>query len=79
MGWLILSRAPRERIVITVPPSDKPTRVVVSVDEIRQERVRLGFLARTDVTVNREEVQTEMEGGDYRECQRVARMRGEGR
>lgn len=60
MGWLVLSRRQNEKVIITVPPSDTPTQIVVSVVEIRGVhgdcKARLGFLADRSVSVHRSEL-----------------------
>jgi len=45
-----------EETVVTVPPSDKPTEIVIKVVEIRGDKVREGWKAPADVTINRREV-----------------------
>ena len=51
---LVLSRRPREDIVIRTPDGYE---VVVGVVEIRDGKVRLGFAADVAVTIHRREVQ----------------------
>lgn len=63
---LILGRCKDDRVVITVGD----VRITVSVCEIRGERVRLGFDAPPEVTVNRGEIQTLVDRDGQR---RVAR------
>lgn len=49
---LVLSRRPKETIVITVGNRQ----VIVTVTEIRGDKVRLGFDADRDIAINRREV-----------------------
>jgi carbon storage regulator CsrA len=53
---LVLSRKQLEKIVIDVPPSDRPRRIVVSVVVIERGKVRLGFEAGRDIRVMRPEL-----------------------
>ncbi len=50
MGMLVLTRKAGQRIVID-------GRIVVSVEEIAEGKVRLGFIADKSVAINREEIQ----------------------
>lgn len=55
---LVLSRKPSETIVLTVPPSTAPTRIEVTLIDIRSgHRARLGVTAPREVEVHRLEVQ----------------------
>jgi carbon storage regulator len=54
---LVLSRRKDEKIIITVPPSDKPTTVEVVLVDIRGNKSRIGINAPRQVAVNRDEVQ----------------------
>ena len=74
MGWLILSRKRSENVVLVVPPSNKPTRIVVGVDEIRENKVRIGFNAPCDVTIHRAEVQAEIAGQEREREQETWRV-----
>jgi carbon storage regulator len=58
---LVLSRYIDESIVITIPPSDKPTTVTVTQVGIQGTKSRLGFEAPKTVTVHRSEVQDSIE------------------
>ena len=58
---LCLSRKVNEEVVVTVPPSSEPTVVVVTTVETRRDKVRLGFVAKQDVTIHRREVQDEVD------------------
>lgn len=53
---LVLSRQRDQSVVITVPPSDKPQEITVTVVDIRGDKVRLGFAADASVPVHRKEV-----------------------
>lgn len=55
---LVLSRRVDEEIVIN---PGTPDEVVVTVTEIRGEVVRIGFSARSEVVINRREVQAKIE------------------
>ena len=74
MGWLVLSRKRSENVVLVVPPSNKPTRIVVGVDDIRPNGVRLGFNAPCDVAVHRAEVQAEIDGQEREREQETWRV-----
>ena len=54
---LVLSRKVDERIVITVPPSDKPTQIIITAVEFRGDKVRIGIDAPSDVLVLRDELE----------------------
>lgn len=53
---LVLSRDVNERVIITIPPSSKPQRVVVTAVATCGSRTRLGFDAERDVEIFREEI-----------------------
>ena len=53
---LVLSRKNRERIIITVPPSDKPQQIEIVVTEISPHKVRIGTVAQPGVKIWREEI-----------------------
>ena len=55
-GMLVLSRQRDESIVITVPPSDKPTIIRQTTVDIRGDKVRNGYQAPREVEIHREEV-----------------------
>lgn len=55
---LVLSRKTNERIVIA---AGTPFETVVAVVEIRGDKVRLGIDAPPGITVNRQEVQNEID------------------
>ena len=59
MKMLVLTRARDEKVVVTVPPSDRPTRLLVEPVDIRASRVRLGFTAPNEVVIDRAEVYRE--------------------
>ena len=54
---LVLTRAQGQDVVITVPPSETPTVVIVEARRVRGGEVRLAFDAGREVTVRRREVQ----------------------
>ena len=54
---LVLARMKDQALVFNVPPSDKPTRVTVTVCDIRGDKVRLGSDAPVEVTIHRKEIQ----------------------
>jgi sRNA-binding carbon storage regulator CsrA len=56
---LVLGRYRGEQVVIEVPPSDRPRRVVVTTCEVRGDHARIGFDADRDITIHRGEVQAE--------------------
>lgn len=58
---LVLSRQRTEEVVIEVPPSATPTRVIVSTQEIRRDKVRIGFIAPKEVLLHRREVMNEID------------------
>jgi carbon storage regulator len=53
---LVVSRKEHQEVFIDVPPSSETRRIVVSVPEIRGDKVRLGFDADRDIIVDRSEV-----------------------
>jgi len=57
---LVLSRAVDEKIIIIIPPSNKPTIVEVVQVDIRGTKSRLGIQAPRNVTINRSEVQDQI-------------------
>ena len=57
MPNLMLSRKQCESIVYRVPPSDVEQEIVITVEDIRGERVWILSTAPKAVTVNRREVQ----------------------
>jgi len=57
---LVLSRAVDEKIIIIIPPSNKPTIVEVVQVDIRGSKSRLGIQAPRNVTINRSEVQDQI-------------------
>jgi len=57
---LVLSRAIDEKIIIVIPPSNKPTIVEVIQVDIRGSKSRLGIQAPRNVTINRSEVQDQI-------------------
>lgn len=61
---LVLSRQYNESIIITVPPSTEPTEVVITVVDIRGDKVRLGCTAPTHVPVHRQEVHEAIKRGN---------------
>jgi carbon storage regulator len=58
---LVLSRREREDIIVTTADG---TRVRIAVIEIRHDRVRLGFEAPDDTTINRLELQERIDAGE---------------
>ena len=54
---LVLSRKKNESVIITVGDQ----RIRVMVIEIRGDKARLGFAAPKDVTIHREEIQSEVD------------------
>lgn len=74
---LTLARHVGERVIITVPPSDKPTTIAVLVVGLWGGQARLAFKAPRETAVHREEVQAERDGGDYEDTKRKARERRE--
>lgn len=54
---LILGRRVGESIVLTVPPSDQPTRIVLTVASIKEKGMRLGIEAPRVVDVLRSELE----------------------
>jgi carbon storage regulator len=54
---LVLSRKQNEQIVVEVPASPEPQRIVFTVVDIRGDKVRLGTEASIEVTVHRREIQ----------------------
>ena len=59
---LVISRKWNEATFIDVPPSTEARRIIVTVAEIRGDKVRLGFAADRDIEVNRPEVAAMKEG-----------------
>jgi carbon storage regulator len=55
---LVLSRKNQERIVVRVP---RATTIVIAVCEIKGDKVRIGVQAPAECTVNREEVQIQLD------------------
>lgn len=53
---LVLSRQRDEEVVITVPPSAEPTQIVMTIVDIRGDKVRTGWEAPRHVAVHRREV-----------------------
>ena len=55
---LVLSRCKGESIILTVPPSDKPTEIVVMLvrNRVGNSKCRLGFDAPREVHIVREEL-----------------------
>ncbi len=50
---LILSRYRDEVVELTVPPSSEPTNISVMVVDIRGDKIRIGFEAPIQVTIDR--------------------------
>jgi carbon storage regulator CsrA len=59
---LVLSRKHLEKVIITVPPCDEPTQVIVHVVEIQKDKAKLGFQAKPSVEINREEIHYKLHG-----------------
>ncbi len=55
VGYLVLSRFPGESINVTVPPSSEPTRVVFTVTDVDQNKVRVATTAPKNVHILRAE------------------------
>lgn len=55
-GMLVITRTRDEAVIIRVPGLAVPIRV--SANDIRSDRVRLGFQAPREVEINREEIDT---------------------
>jgi sRNA-binding carbon storage regulator CsrA len=57
---LVVSRHRHEKIVIDVPPSDQPTKIVICIVDIQPARhggrTRIGFEAHVDVKIARKEL-----------------------
>ena len=53
---LVISRTRDGRVVIIVPPSDKPTEIDMTIVDIRGDKVRLGFDAPREVNIARSEL-----------------------
>jgi len=58
---LMLARQRAEEIVMTIPASDTPTRIVVMMKEIRCDRVIIGVEAPRSTAVHRREVHDRIE------------------
>ena len=54
---LSLSRHLSEKVCITVPPSDQPTRIEVMVVSLNSNKAKLGFTAVREVIIHRAEIQ----------------------
>jgi carbon storage regulator CsrA len=55
---LVLSRKRDEKLTLTVPPSDQPTIIEVTVVEVQKSKVRLGMQAPKEVAIARNELST---------------------
>lgn len=53
---LVISRQRDERVIITVPPSTKPTEIEVTIVDIRGDKVRTGYNAPKEVNIARLEL-----------------------
>lgn len=53
---LILARKSRQKITITVPPSDIPQEIEVSVVSVRGDIARLGFECAKEIRIVRDDV-----------------------
>ncbi len=53
---LVLTRQKDERIVVVVPPSDKPTTVEILVADILGSKARIGVDCPRHVSVDRKEI-----------------------
>ena len=53
---LILARRVSERLILNIPPSDKPQTVTIMPTEIRGDAVRLGIQAPREIEIVREEI-----------------------
>ena len=58
---LVLKRYVEESIIIIVPPSDTPTKITITQLGIEGTKSKLGFDAPKTVSVNRSEVQNEID------------------
>lgn len=64
MGWLILGQAAGQAVTITVPPSDQPTEIRVSVSDWTESRVFIGYDAPKNVGIVRDNAVNKTERGD---------------
>ena len=64
MGWLILGQAAGQSVVITVPPSETPTEILVSPSDWDERRVFMGYDAPKEVSIVRENAINKTERGD---------------
>lgn len=64
---LVLSRERDETVIITVPPSAEPQRIVMVYVEQRGHKVRLGFDAHPSVVIHRGEIQEQVDREQRRE------------
>jgi carbon storage regulator len=53
---LVLSRHRDESIIIEVPPSTEPQKIVITVVDVRGDKVRIGCTGNKDVPIHRAEV-----------------------
>lgn len=60
---LVLNRKSGETVTVTVPPSSEPTRVQVTLVDIRHGKARIGFAAPKSVAIHRQEVQDQIDLG----------------
>jgi sRNA-binding carbon storage regulator CsrA len=62
MPKLTLTRKEEQRIIVVVPPSSEPTRIVVEMGRIMGERARIAIEAAESVRIDREEIAIEKGG-----------------
>jgi carbon storage regulator CsrA len=58
---LVISRQQDEKTILTVPPSDTATRIQVDVNRIKRDQVRLSFDAPRAVSIQRKEIQDDID------------------
>jgi carbon storage regulator len=65
---LVLTRERDESIIVTVPPSAEPVDIVVTIVDIRGDKVRLGINAPPEVPVHRQEVYESIQRENMRQA-----------
>jgi carbon storage regulator len=62
---LVLSRHRDESIIFTIPDGiPAGTRIIMTVVDIRGDKVRLGIAAPIEVSINRSEIQDRIDSGE---------------